>query len=73
MKYTLRTPVHWDLGAELVVIPGGFAPPDPSDEAYERNLKDCRLNGHRLFWFVVDGLDVGICARCETKFREVVE
>ena len=61
----------------LVIFRGGFEQyaPDPSDEEYEADLKRCRETHHagRLFWFVVDGLEVATCSRCGIKMREVVE
>ena len=44
--------------------------PDGSDAAYEQDLKDCRAEGHRLFFFFVDGLEVAVCSRCRTRFEE---
>jgi hypothetical protein len=38
--------------------------------AYEQDLKRCRADGHDLFAFIVDGLEVLVCARCCARFQE---
>lgn len=42
------------------------------DDAYEADLQACRVDHHagRLFWFMVDGLEVAVCSRCHTRLKE---
>lgn len=39
------------------------------DRQYEESLQRCRDEGHpRLFFFRVDGIEVGVCGHCSTRF-----
>jgi hypothetical protein len=39
------------------------------EQQYEESLQACRTEGHpRLFFFRVDGLEVGVCPKCHQRF-----
>lgn len=42
------------------------------DAAYEQNIRRCRDQGHRLFFFFVNNAEVAVCPRCDIRFIEDV-